>query len=92
VLTRHALVLKQALAGTGSHTQAQIVLWDTEIGGGGPVVSATVRLHDRDGTFLAEGITDADGLLVLDVPGDPAPLMALADKDGDVTVCGLGNE
>jgi protocatechuate 3,4-dioxygenase beta subunit len=102
VLTRHVLVLKQALAGSGSSTQAQIVAWDTELGTGAPVVSATVRLYDRDGTFLAEGLSDADGLLTLDVPGDPGPLLALSfspsptegieGTSGDVTVCGLGNE
>ncbi len=92
VLTRHVLVLKRALAGSGSRTQAQIVAWDTEIGDGAPVVSATLRLYDRDGVFLAEGVTDAEGLLALDVPGDPGPLLALSDKDGDVTVCGLSNE
>ncbi len=92
VLTRHTLVLKRALAGSGSRTQAQIVAWDTELSDGAPVVSATVRLYDRDGTFLAEGVTDVDGLLALDVPGDPGPLMALAERDGDWTVCGLSNE
>ena len=92
VLTEHGLVLKRALAGTGTRTQAQIVAWDTEISGGAPVVSATVRLYDRDGAFLAEGLTGADGLLTLDVPGDPGPLLALSDAGGDVTVCGLGNE
>ncbi|MGD2207762.1 MAG: MG2 domain-containing protein, partial [Anaerolineae bacterium] len=91
-LTRHALILKRALAGSGSDTQAQIVAWDSEMDGGAPVISSTVRLYDREGTFLAEGVTNADGLLVLDVPGDPAPLMALSDRDGDVTVCGLSNE
>jgi hypothetical protein len=91
-LTRHALVLKQALAGSGSRMQAQIVAWDTELSGGAPVVSATVRLYDRDGTFLAEGVTGDDGLLTLDVPGDPGPLMALSEQGGDVAVCGLGNE
>jgi uncharacterized protein YfaS (alpha-2-macroglobulin family) len=92
VLTNHALVLKRALAGSGSQTQAQVVVWDTEISGGAPVVSATIRLLDDDGASLAEGVTDADGLLTLDVPGDPGPTMALADKDGDMTICGLGNE
>lgn len=91
-LTRHNLVLKRALAGSGSRTQAQVVAWDTELSEGAPVVSATVRLYDRDGTFLAEGFTGADGLLTLDVGGDPGPLMALSDQGGDMTVCGLGNE
>jgi hypothetical protein len=97
VLTGHSLVLKRALAGTGTRTQAQIVAWDTELSTGAPVVSATVRLYDRDGTFLAEGLTGAgaklrDGLLTFDVPGDPGPLLALSDAGGDVSVCGLGNE
>jgi len=103
VLTNHTLVLKRALAGAGDSTvptagrsEAQIVVWDTELSGGAPVVSATVRIYDRDGSFLAEGVTDANGLLVLDVPGDPAALMALATtptgaedngaRDSDVTV------
>jgi uncharacterized protein YfaS (alpha-2-macroglobulin family) len=92
VLTRHALVLKRALAGSGSRSQAQVVAWDTEFSGGAPAVSATVRLYDRDGTFLAEGLTGKDGLLTLEVPGDPDPLLALSEQDGDVTVCGLSNE
>ncbi|MFN2183723.1 MAG: MG2 domain-containing protein, partial [Anaerolineae bacterium] len=92
VLTEHALVLKRALAGVGEQSQAQVVVWDTEIDGGTPVVSATVRLLDGSGASLAEGVTGADGLLALEVPGQPGPMMALAEKDGDVTVCGLGNE
>ncbi len=92
VLTRHALMLKRTLIGTGSRAQAQIVAWDTELSSGAPVVSATLRLYDRDGTFLAEGQTDADGLLTLEVPGDPGPLLALSDRDGDVTACGFSNE
>jgi hypothetical protein len=102
VLTRHALVLKRALAGSSSRTQAQIVAWDTALSGGAPVVSATVRFYDRDGTFLAEGLTGADGLLSLDVPGDPGPLLALSTSppqaggteggQPDVTPCGFGNE
>lgn len=92
VLSRHSLVLKRALAGTGSRTQAQVIAWDTEISDVAPVVSATLRLYDRDGTLLTEGVTDAGGLLALDLPGDPAPLLALADADGDLTVGGLGNE
>jgi len=91
-LTRHALVLKRALSGSGSRTQAELVAWDTELSGGAPVISATVHLYDRDGSFLAEGLTDAQGLLALDVPGDPGPLLALSEKDGDVTLCGLSNE
>jgi hypothetical protein len=97
VLSRHALVLKRALAGgggsgTAAASRAQVVAWDTEISGGTPVVSSTVRLYDRDGTFLTEGQTDAEGLVALDMPGDPSPLVALAEKGGDVTVCGLGIE
>ena len=92
VLTEHALVLKRALAGTGSQSRAQVLAWDTELGSGAPVVSATVRLHDREGNALAQGVTDADGLLALDLPGDPEPLLALAEAEGDVTVCGFGNE
>jgi uncharacterized protein YfaS (alpha-2-macroglobulin family) len=92
VLTNHALVLKRSLAGSGARAEAQVVAWDTELSSSAPVVSATVRLYDREGTLLAEGLSDADGLLILDALGDPGPLLALADKDGDVTVCGLGNE
>ncbi len=100
VLSHHVLVLKRALADTRSdsaslttvRTQAQVLAWDTELSSGAPVVSATVRLYDRDGTFLAEGETGADGLLLLDVPGDPGPLLALSGKEGDWTVCGLSNE
>lgn len=92
VLSHHALVLKRALAGTGSQAQAQVVAWDTKIGDGSPVVSSTVSLFERDGTLLAQTQTDGDGLAVLDVPGDPGPLLGLAELDGDWTVCGLSNE
>jgi uncharacterized protein YfaS (alpha-2-macroglobulin family) len=92
VLTRHALVLKRALAGSGSQAQAQIVAWDSMISDGAPVLSSTVRLYERDGTLLAEAQTDGDGLATLDVPGDPGPLLGLAELDGDWTVCGLSNE
>jgi hypothetical protein len=90
-LSHQTLLLKRALAGSGSRTQAQVLAWDTELDGA-PVVSATVRLYDRDGTFLAEGQTGSDGLLIMEVPGDPGPLLALAEKGGDLTVCGLSNE
>jgi hypothetical protein len=91
-LTRHALVLKRALAGSGSRSQAELLAWDIELSGGGPVISATVRLYDRDGSFLAEGLTDEGGLLRLNVSGDPGPLLVLSDKEGDLTACGLSNE
>jgi uncharacterized protein YfaS (alpha-2-macroglobulin family) len=92
VLTEHALVLKQALAGVGEQTRDQVVVWDAELGTGTPVVSSTVRLVDDGGASLGEGVTDADGLLRLDIPSQGGATLALADKDGDVTVCGLGNE
>ncbi|MGD8516371.1 MAG: Ig-like domain-containing protein, partial [Anaerolineae bacterium] len=99
VVTEHVLVLKQSRSGgaapapgSGDRLQAQIVAWDTELSSGAPVVSATVRLYDRDGAFLAEGLTGTDGGLTLEVPGDPGPLVALSDHDGDITVCGLSNE
>ena len=92
VLTKHALVLKRALTGSGSQAESQVVVWDSELGGGAPVVSATVRLVDDNGAPLAVGVTDANGLLTLDMTGEPGPTVALADQDGDVTACGLGNE
>jgi uncharacterized protein YfaS (alpha-2-macroglobulin family) len=102
VLTRHVLVLKQALTGSGGQARAQVVAWDTDIRSGTPVISATVRLYDHNGAPLAEGVTGADGLLTLDVPGDPGPVFALstspaptgtvAKEAADVTVCGLSSE
>ena len=98
-VTDHVLVLKQARAGettstpgTAGSLQAQVVAWDTELSSGAPVVSATVRLYDRDGSLLAEGLTGAGGWLALEVPGDPGPLLALSDNGGDVTLCGLSQE
>ena len=87
VLTRHALVLKRSLAGQGESRRVQVVAWDTELGSGAPVVGATVRLYDREGIALAQGQTDADGLLTLDLPGDPAPWLVTAERDGDLTLC-----
>ncbi len=92
VLTRHALVLKRALAGSGSQSQAHVLAWATELGSGTPVVSATVQLYDRAGNILAEGTTDGQGLLALVLPGEPAPWLALAEAGGDLTVCGFGME
>jgi alpha-2-macroglobulin len=103
VLTGHALVAKRALAGlvdaagaaaaegVAAET-AQVVVWDTTLPGGAPVVSATVRLYDPGGVLLAEGQTDAQGLYEARVPGDPGPLLIVSEKDGDVSVCGLGDE
>ncbi|MEJ2210008.1 MAG: Ig-like domain-containing protein, partial [Anaerolineae bacterium] len=89
VLTRPALVLKQALADGGAESRSRVVAWDTELSGGAPVVSATVQLYDGQGNALAQGVTGADGLLTLEVPGDPGPVLALSDAGGDLTVCGL---
>jgi len=92
VLTGHGLLLKRALAGSGDRAQAQIVAWDSELDGGAPVVSATVRLYDRGGALLAEAATDSGGLATLETADDPGPILALSEKDGDLTLCGLGDE
>jgi uncharacterized protein YfaS (alpha-2-macroglobulin family) len=92
VLTEHALTVKRSLVGRGALARAELVAWDVEIDGGGPVVSSTVRVYDRDGTFVAQGSTNEQGLLSLDVPGDPTPFLILSERDGDVTVCGLSPE
>ena len=103
VVTGHALVAKRALAGlvdAGSAIgeaavaaqTAQVVVWDTTLADGAPVVSATVRLYDPGGLLLAEGQTDAQGLFEARVPGDPGPLLVVSEKDGDPSICGLGDE
>jgi uncharacterized protein YfaS (alpha-2-macroglobulin family) len=92
VLTGHGLALKRAVAGSGERAQAQIVAWDSELDGGAPVVSATVGLYDRSGALLAEATTDSGGLATLKTAGDPGPILALSNKDGDLTLCGLGAE
>ncbi len=89
VLTNHVLLLKRAQEGSGDRAEAQIVAWDSSIGDGGGVVSATVRLYDPDASLVAEGTTNEKGLLTVSVPGDPGPWLALSETDGDVTVTAL---
>ncbi|MGD8625552.1 MAG: Ig-like domain-containing protein [Anaerolineae bacterium] len=92
VLTEHALAVKRSLVRGGDADRAELVAWDVQIDGGGPVVSSTVRIYDRDGILVAEGLTDDQGLLSIDVPGDPRDFLILSDRSGDLTVCGLGPE
>ncbi|MGC9332676.1 MAG: MG2 domain-containing protein, partial [Anaerolineae bacterium] len=103
VLTQHALVAKTSLAGGAEPGQlsgaegipvgtTQVVVWDTRLSDGAPVESSTVRLYGAGARLLAEGQTDAQGLFQVALPDEARPVLALSEKDRDVTVCGLGYE
>jgi alpha-2-macroglobulin len=103
VLTQHALVAKTSMAGGAEPDQLpgavgtstgtrQVLVWDTSFSDRAPVVSSTVRLYDAEARLLAEGQTDARGLCQVALPDEAGPVLVLSEKDGDVSVCGLGYE
>ncbi len=90
LLTRHVVMLKQI--------EGELAAWVTNINAeaNAGIAGATVGVYARDGELLAEGTTDADGILRSEVPIDPQPLIVLAEvetEEGlDVTATGLSNE
>ncbi len=83
ILTRYVLTLKQA--------EGQIVSWLTDINGE-PVPGAEVGIYARDGTLVAQGTTDNQGIYRTRVPRDPQPLIVVARVGEDITAAGLSNE
>ena len=83
LFTHHTLVLKQA--------DGHIAAWASRIDGG-PLADMRLRVYARDATLIAEGQTDAQGLLTTQVPIDPQPLIVIGERDGEITASGLSNE
>lgn len=83
ILTRYVLTLKQA--------EGQIVAWLTDIPGE-PVPGAEIGVYARDGTLVARGITDDQGICRTQVPRDPQPLIVIGRVGEDITAAGLSNE
>ncbi len=92
VLTHYTLVLKEAGSGVGSRAVFQVRGAVQTTASGEPRTGALVRLYDRSGRLYGEARTDARGLFEATVHGDTAPLLALAEVDGEVTMCGFGPE
>ncbi|HSJ56604.1 MAG TPA: Ig-like domain-containing protein, partial [Anaerolineae bacterium] len=67
----------------------ELLVWDTELATGAPVVSATVVVYGADGRLLATGLTGSHGLLALTLPAGAEPLFVMSDRAGDVAVSGL---
>lgn len=83
LLTRHAIVLKQA--------EGQIVAWVTDVNGGS-VPGIEVSVYARDGQLISRGHTDQGGIYRAQVSRDPQPLIVVARDGDDVTATGLSNE
>ncbi|MGC8874109.1 MAG: Ig-like domain-containing protein, partial [Chloroflexia bacterium] len=92
VLTHYTLILKEAGAGVGSQAVFQVRGALQTIASGEPRAGALVRLYDRAGRLYGEATTDARGFFEATVHGDTTPLLALAEVDGETTVCGFGPE
>lgn len=45
-----------------------LLIWATDVNTGQPIANAPITIYDRSVRVIAEGTTDADGLLVVDVP------------------------
>lgn len=92
VLTHYTLVLKEAGTGVGSQAVFQVRGALQTIASAEPREGALVRLYDRSGRLYGEARTSAQGFFEVTVHGDTMPLLALAEVDGEVTVCGFGPE
>ncbi len=94
VLSRNTLLVKQA--------EGQLVTWVADIPdmdgtGGAPRPNVEVGVYARDGSRLAQGFTDAQGVFRTEVSTDPQPLIVIARQgdalsNSDITASGLSNE
>ncbi len=83
VLTRHTLMVKEA--------EGQLVVWDSDINGR-PLPGSEVGIYARDGTRVAEGSTDEQGVYRATIARDPEPLIVVSRRGDDVTANGLSSE
>ncbi|MBE0690963.1 MAG: Ig-like domain-containing protein, partial [Anaerolineae bacterium] len=70
----------------------QALIWATDVQSGEPIANAPIRLYGQDYAMLGEGVTDADGLLKLDLPRNAdlyQPRMAVLNDGGQFGI-GLG--
>ena len=86
LLTRNVITLKQA--------EGEITAWVTDINAtdDSGIAGASVGVYARDGSLLAEGITNGDGLVTIEVETNPQPLIVIARRGDDFTATGLNNE
>ncbi|MEZ4643968.1 MAG: Ig-like domain-containing protein [Chloroflexota bacterium] len=87
VISSNTLTIKQA--------DEQLLTWVTDINGQS-VADIPVRVYAHDGSLLAEGRTNADGLVHTQLPaneeGESAagdPLLVVAQNGSDITISGL---
>jgi uncharacterized protein YfaS (alpha-2-macroglobulin family) len=92
VLSHYALLLKEAGMEVGSEAAFQVRGAVRAIASGEAREGAWVRLYDRAGRLYGQARTDAQGLFEATVHSDTLPLLALAEVDGEITVCGFGPE
>lgn len=67
---RHFMVVATANI-TMKSSLDSVVIWATDVNTGQPIANAPITVYDQDNGLAGEGVTDADGLLRLDVPRQP---------------------
>lgn len=80
VYSRNTLLVKPA--------DGQITAWVTSIQGSRPA-AATVTVYAADGSVLAAGPTDGQGMFRAGLPRDAKPAMVVADTGGDLAASGF---
>ena len=78
-VSRSALVLKRA--------PEQILVWVVALADGSPAADYEVTIYAEDGQVLAAGRTDREGVFKSSLPREAEPLLAIAQREGDVAVC-----
>ena len=76
------LVSKTGL--TLKRTDRQVLAWATDIGTGLPVAGLPVTFYNAKGEKLTAGVTDADGIVMSDIPQTIGLVHALAVQGSDV--------
>jgi alpha-2-macroglobulin len=83
VITGNSLLVKEA--------GGQLVVWASEISGGSAAF-LEIGVYARDGSLVASGTTDGNGLFETEIEGDPKPLIVVGRRGSDITVSGLSFE
>ncbi|MFQ5856572.1 MAG: MG2 domain-containing protein [Anaerolineae bacterium] len=81
ILSRHVLTVKRG-------SLDQVVVWASQLHAQTPTPDMTVTLYDDQGSIVAQGTTDADGVVKLNA-GAAEPLMAVGGTGGETTVAGM---
>ncbi len=89
ILSPDVLLLKASAIGDGT----QVVAWASRLSTSEPLSGTVVSIYDDEGQLQASGVTDGDGVYVVEIPGaDPQSLVAIGAADDGLTACGTRQE